>query len=101
MNVQVEVIWRTLQTIKHSIMLHARVSDKYIHFALIYTTDNIFPIIPIKHLLNQEGETTTPHKLENVIKPTLSNLCILFCPCFKRKVTSHVDTKALNMRHQS
>ena len=39
MNGQVEVTWRTLQTIANSIMVHTRVSDKYIHFAIIYTTD--------------------------------------------------------------
>ena len=35
MNGQVEVTWRTLQTIEHSIMVHERVYEKYIHFALI------------------------------------------------------------------
>ena len=35
MNGQVEVTWRTLRTISHSIMVHAWVSDIYIHFALM------------------------------------------------------------------
>ena len=51
MNIQVEVTRRKLQTIAHSIILHAGVSDEYIHFALIYTTDCIFTAIPIKHLV--------------------------------------------------
>ena len=34
MNRQVEVIWRTLRTIAHSIMVHARVLEAYIHFHL-------------------------------------------------------------------
>ena len=34
----------------------AQVSDKYIHFALMYTTDYIFPVLPIKHLVNKDGE---------------------------------------------
>ena len=42
MNGQVEVIWRTLRTIAHSLMVHVRVSEAYIHFALMYTTDHIF-----------------------------------------------------------
>ena len=33
MNRQVEVTWRTLRTIVHSIMIHARVSEEYIHFS--------------------------------------------------------------------
>ena len=41
-NNQVEVTWRVLQTITHSIIVHTRVYDEYIHFAFIYTTDHIF-----------------------------------------------------------
>ena len=50
-------------------MVHVWVSDKYINFALMYTTYNIFPVLPIKSLLNQDGETTKPHKLAAVTKP--------------------------------
>ena len=32
MNGQVKVTWRTLRTITHSIMVHARVLEGYIHF---------------------------------------------------------------------
>ena len=63
MNGQVEVTWRTLRPISNSTMLHAWISDKYIHFALMYKTDHIFPVIPIKHLVNQDGEPTMPQKL--------------------------------------
>ena len=52
MNGQVEVTWRTLSTIVHSLMVHARVPENYIHFALMYTTDHIFPVLPIKYLIN-------------------------------------------------
>ena len=63
MNGQVEVTWKKFRTIVHSMMVNARVSGKYIHFSLMYTTDYIFPVLPIKHLVNQDGEPTTPHKL--------------------------------------
>ena len=52
MNCQVEVKCRTLRTITYSIMFHTWVSNKYIHFSLIYTTYYIFPVLPIKHLIN-------------------------------------------------
>ena len=52
MNGQVEVTWRTLRTIAHSLMVHARVPENYIHFALMYTTYHIFPVLPIKDLIN-------------------------------------------------
>ena len=34
-------------------------------------------------------------------KPSVSHLCMLFCPCVVRKSTAHVETKTLNMRHQA
>ena len=82
-------------------MEHARVSDEYIQFALIYTTDNIFPVIPITHSVNQVGEPTTPRKLATGMKPSVSNLRILFCPCIVIKATARVDTKTLNTHHRS
>ena len=51
-NGQVKVTWRTVQTITYSVMVHARVSNEYIHLILIYMTAHIFPIVPIKHLVN-------------------------------------------------
>ena len=51
MNGQVEVTWRTLRTIAHSLVVHDRVPENYIHFALMYTTDHIFPVLPIKDLM--------------------------------------------------
>ena len=41
----------------------------------------------------------TNWKLEK--KPSVSNLHVLLCPCVVQKATADVDTKALNMRHQS
>ena len=63
MNGQVEVTWRTLSTIAHSLLVHARVSEVYIHFSLIYMTDYIFPVlpinyIPIKYLIIKDSDTT-------------------------------------------
>ena len=55
-------------------MVHARVSDKYIYIASMYTTDNIFLVLLIKNLVNQDDKKTG---------------------------SWHVDTKALNMRHHS
>ena len=100
MNGQVEVTWRTLHTVAHSLKVHARVPEVYVHFALMYTTDHIFPVIPIKDLINEDGDPTTPHKLTTGTKPLVSHLRVLFCLCVVCKATAHVETKALNMRHQ-
>ena len=80
-------------------MVHARVSNKYIYFSLIYTTDHIFPFIKIKHLVNQYGEPTTPHKLATGKKHSVSNLRVLFCSCVVQNENVHIDTKALNIHH--
>ena len=65
----------------------------------MYTTDHIFTVLPIKYLVNQDGEPTTPHKLATDRKPSVPNLLVLLCPYFVQKATVHVDTKALNMYH--
>ena len=62
-------------------MVHAQVSDEYIHLTLMYMTENIFTVLPIKNLVNQDDEPTTAHKLSTGIKPSVSNLCVLFFPC--------------------
>ena len=67
----------------------------------MYKNYHIFPVLPIKHLVNQDGEPTTPQKLATGTKPSVSNLCALFYPFVVQKEHAHVDTKALNMRHQS
>ena len=80
-------------------MVHGRVSVRYIKFAIMYTPDNTFTALPIKQLVNKDGETTKPHKLEAGIKTSVSNLRFLLCPCVVRKSTAHFDTKALNICH--
>ena len=67
----------------------------------MYTTDHIFPVLPIKDLVNEDGDPTTPYKLATGTKPSVSHLPVLFCPCVVRKATAHVETKTLNMRHQA
>ena len=93
--------WRILRKIAHSLMVHDIVLEAYIHFELIYTTDHIFPVLPIKYLINEDGDPITPHKLATGTKPTVSHLCVLFCACVVRKPTEHIGTKAINMCHQA
>ena len=101
MNGEVEVTCRTLHTLSHSIMVHARVLEAYIHFASIFTTYNIFTVLPIKDMINEDGDPTTPFKLTTGTKPSVSHLCVLFFPCVVQKATVHVGTKILIMRHQA
>ena len=82
-------------------MVHARVPEVYFHFTLMYTTDHIFPVIPIKDLINKDVNSTTPHKLAIGTNPSVSHSRVLICPCVLRKDTAHVETKESNMRHQA
>ena len=90
-----------MRTVAHSLMVHARVPEVYVHFALMYTTYHIFTVLPIKDIINEDGYPTTSHKLATGKKPSVSHLRVLFCPCVVRKAMAHVETKTLNMRHQA
>ena len=65
----------------------------------MYTTDHIFMVLKIKHLIDQDGEPTLTQKLTTSSKLSVSKLHVLFFPCVVQKATAHVDTKALNMHH--
>ena len=82
-------------------MVHARVLETYIHFELMYTTDQIFPVLPIKDLINKDVDLTTPYKNKTGTKPSVAHQSVLFFPCDVWKATAHVGTKVINMRHQS
>ena len=66
----------------------------------MYTTDHIFLILPIKDLINEDGDPTTPHKLATGTKPPVSHF-LFFFPCAVQKAMAHVETKMLHMRHQA
>ena len=82
-------------------MVHSRVLEEYLHFALMYTADRIFPVPPIKYLINKYDEPTTLFKIATGTKSSVSHLRVLFFPYAVWKSTAHVDKKALNMRHQA
>ena len=81
-------------------MVHVQVSESYIHFTLIYTADNILPVLPIKDLMNEDGDPAPPFNLATDTKPSMLHLRILFCPCIVQKATAHFGTKALNISYQ-
>ena len=39
----------------------------------MYTTDHIFPVLPIKDLINEDGDPTSTYKLATGTKPSLSH----------------------------
>ena len=91
----------TLRTVARSLMVHAIVSEAYVHLEIMYTKDNRYLVLPIKDLINEYGDAITPQKLATGTKPSVSHLRVLFCPCVEWKATVHVEAKTLNMRHQA
>ena len=67
----------------------------------MYTTDHIFLVLPMKDLVNDDGDPTIPYKLAIGTKLSVSHLRVSFCPCVVQKATAHVETKTLNMCHQA
>ena len=67
-----------LHKIAHSLMVNARVSEAYINFALIYTEDHIFPILPIKDFINEDSKSTMRFKIAKGMKPSIFHLHVLF-----------------------
>ena len=65
------------------------------------TENHIYPVLPIRDLINKDGKPTTPFKLETGTKPPILYLRALFCSCVVGKYTARVGTKALNMHHQA
>ena len=82
-------------------MVHAQVLEVHIHFTLMYTAYHILPVIPIKDLIDEDDEPTTPFKLATSMKRSISYFRVLFCLYVVQKATEHEGTKPLNMRHQT
>ena len=84
MNRQVRFTWRKFRIVAHSLIVHAsEFSEAYIRFALMYTTDSIFPVLPIKDIIIEDSQTTTPSTLATGTKPSVSHLCVILCPCIE------------------
>ena len=82
-------------------MVHTKFLEAYINFSFMYMKDHIFPVLPIKDLIKEDGDPTTPFKLATGTKSSVSHLRMLFFPFVVQKATVHVGTKALNMCHQA
>ena len=76
--------------ISHSNMVYALVLEAYIHVTLICTEYHIFPLLPIKDLINEDVDPTKPFKFATGKKPSILHLRILFCPCVVHKSPAHV-----------
>ena len=67
----------------------------------MYTTYHIFPVLPIKYLINEDGDPTTPQKLATGTKPSVSHLRVIFYPCVVQKATAQVEPKGVKYASSS
>ena len=73
-NGKFKVTCRTMYTITYSLMVQAKVSEAYIHFALMYMSDHILKLLPFKDLINEDGELNRSFKFSTGTKPSISLL---------------------------
>ena len=53
----------------------------------MYTTDNNFLFLPIKDMIKEDGDPTTPFKLATGTNHSVSHSHVLLCPCVAQKAT--------------
>ncbi|MGH7955157.1 MAG: hypothetical protein ACREOZ_04270, partial [Gloeomargaritales cyanobacterium] len=83
-NAYCERTFQTIRLIAHKLLLNARAGEQYLHHALLYATDHIFPVIPWKNL-QVDGRQSTPYEMVHGHRPHLKHLRVLFCPCIVKK----------------
>jgi hypothetical protein len=80
--------WQTIHRMAHSMLVHARLPDKY-HFHAIRYAATIFNVLPVKNLFNVDGDICSPFELFTGTKPLVSHLRVFGCPAVaKRSVIS-------------
>jgi hypothetical protein len=79
MNSVVEQQWQTMSQIIRSILVHARLSNHFYHFAAKYAKD-ILNVLPSKNLLDHNGNPTTPYFKAFRTKPKIGNFRVFGCP---------------------
>jgi hypothetical protein len=84
MNSVVERQWQNMSQIMRAILVHARLSNHFYHFAGKYAKD-ILNVLPTKNLLDHNNNPTTPHFKAFRTKPKIGNFRVFGCPAsFKR-----------------
>ena len=78
-----------MRTVAHALMVHARVMEVYVNFKLMYTTDHIFPVLPIKDLINEDGDPTMPQNLATGTKPSVSHSRTFLSVCCTESYGAH------------
>jgi transposase InsO family protein len=79
-----ECTWQTISAMGHSLIVHARLPDTFMYHALTYAC-RIFNILPVKGLLDNDGNVCTPYELFMGEKPRINHFCVFGCPIVAKK----------------
>ena len=52
----------------------------------MHMADNISPVLPIKYLMNEDGDPAMSFKLATGKKTSIMHIRVLFCPCVVQKM---------------
>jgi transposase InsO family protein len=80
-----ECTWQTIGTMAHSLLVHARLPDSFMYYALVYSC-HIFNVLPVKGLYSRD-QVATPYELFQGTKPNISQFRVFGCPVTARKWT--------------
>jgi hypothetical protein len=78
-NYLAERTWQTVCNIARSLLVHARLSDTF-WFQAICCAAQIFNVLPVRGLKNQEEIPSTPHEMFFGIKPCILPFRVFGCP---------------------
>jgi hypothetical protein len=82
--------WQTIHRMARSMLVHARLPDKY-HFHAIRYATSVFNVLPVKNLYNKEGEICSPFELFTGNKPTIAHLRVFGCPVVAKRSVISID----------
>jgi hypothetical protein len=79
-----ERTWQTVCNIARSLLVHARLPDIFWFQAICYVAQ-IFNVLPVRGLKNQEEIPSTPHEMFFGVKPCILPLRVFGCPCIIKR----------------
>lgn len=88
--------WQTIHRMAHSMLVHARLPDKY-HFHAIRYATAVFNVLPVKNLYNTNGEICSPFELFTGTKPLISHLHVFGCPAVAKCLV--ISVEGLSTQH--
>jgi transposase InsO family protein len=79
-----ERTWQTVCNIARSLLVHARLPDIFWFQAICYAAQ-IFNVLPVRGLKNQEEIPSTPHEMFFGAKPCILPFRVFGCPCIIKR----------------